>query len=90
MSRHRRRRRGALACKWARSVAFAEATEGITRNLTSGDLGGDVEGGDRDLCEEVGVWERGGAKDTINAQNFKSNSVDITKKLFFFFSGTFR
>lgn len=55
-------------------------TEGITRTLTSGDLGGDVEGGDRDLCEEVGVV--GGAKDTINAQNFRSNSVDIKKRFF--------
>lgn len=44
-------------------VVFAKATEGITRNLTSGDLGGDVEGGDRDLCGG------GGAKDTVDAQN---------------------
>lgn len=33
---------------------FAKAAEGIRGNLTSGDLGGDVEGGDRDLCEGGG------------------------------------
>lgn len=41
--------------KMSSRVGFAKATEGITTgNLTSGDLGGDVEGGDRDLCEGGG------------------------------------
>lgn len=47
-------------------VVLAKATEGITPNLTSGDLGGDVEGGERDLCGE--------AKNTDDAQNPSSFS----------------
>lgn len=57
-----------FACKMSSQmdVVLAKATEGITPNLTSGDLGGDVEGGERDLCGE--------AKNTGDAQNPSSFS----------------